>query len=41
MLLGAEMDSGVPVPMDVPPHESLNHLSVVPDPPVAVRLMLA
>jgi len=39
--VGAEMVSGVPVPTSVPPQEPLYHFRAMPDPPVAVRAMLA
>src|ERR1043166_2521014 len=34
------MTSGVPVPMELPPQELSNHRSVVPEPPLAVSVML-
>ena len=39
MAVGDAITKGVPVPIEVPPQLPVNHRSVVPDPPVADRLM--
>ena len=37
---GEAINSGLPVPKNVPLHEPLYQVSTVPDPPVAVRVIL-
>ena len=34
------MDNGLPVPMSAPPQLPVNHLTIVPEPPVTDKLML-
>lgn len=39
VVVGAAIDRGLPVPMEVPEQPPVSHRSVVPDPPVTDKLI--